>query len=283
MEKSCTQNPITLRKITDVSKYLPQIDPTETDAEIYNDVSQNRDIFHAILADDRTVGLACIRQEDDVFLYIYIFPTYRRRGYGYLSALAAQQQLPCSAPLNLATAYDSRNESAAKFVTKCGFVDKFSTSILRYRGTAFDIPDLPIRTHRDEDFYEAYTLSAEAFHFMRLETGHDPNSVPYEADEAARKVCLDTANERYVYVLDGEIVGAAHIDGAEIDNIAIKITHQGKGLGKLFVQFLVNEILEKGGEPFLYCLSVNTKARRLYDLLGFEESARNTYAVKRIP
>ena len=70
---------------------------------------------------------------------------------------------------------------------------------------------------------------------------------------------------------------------AELDNVAIRIDHQGKGFGKVFVKFLVKEILDKGvGDPFLYCLAVNQKARRLYDSLGFEEVFCNVFAVKTV-
>ena len=284
MEKSFAKSNIALRRITDPSKYQPQIDPVDMDTDIYNDVSKNRDTFYAIFADDdNTVGLCCIRDDADAFLYIYIFPEYRHKGYGYLAACTAERQIQSSPLLSIATSYDSKNEIAKNFAEKCGFEVKSSSSVMCYQGEKFDIPELPIHKHRDEDFVEAYSMSAEAFHIMRLETGHDPNSVPYVPDDEVRQYCLDTADERYIYVLDDEIVGCAHIDGAEIDNVAIKITHQGKGLGKLFVKFLVNEILEKGvGEPFLFCLSVNKKARRLYDSLGFEEVTCNIFAVKKV-
>ena len=274
---------IYIRKAAVPSVYLPCLDRNDADADFCLEVAQNRDTIHEILAADNTVGLCCIRDEEDAYLYIYIFPEYRRRGFGYGAVNAAQQQIHTSPLLSIATAYDSKNEIAAAFAEKCGFRKQFSSSVLYYRGGKFDIPELPIHKLRDEEFPEAYAVSAEAFHIMRLETGHDPNSVPYEPDEQIRQSCLETADERYVYTLDNEIVGSAHIDGPEIDNVAIKISHQGKGLGKLFVKYLVNEILDKDiGEPFLFCLTVNRKARHIYDALGFEEAVCNTYAVKNI-
>ena len=77
MEKSFAKSNIALRRITDPSKYQPQIDPADMDADIYNDVSKNRNTFYAIFADDdNTVGLCCIRDDADAFLYIYIFTHY---------------------------------------------------------------------------------------------------------------------------------------------------------------------------------------------------------------
>ena len=284
MEKSFAKSNIALRRITDPSKYQPQIDPVDMDTDIYNDVSKNRDTFYAIFADDdNTVGLCCIRDDADAFLYIYIFPEYRHKGYGYLAACTAERQIQSSPLLSIATAYDSKNEIAKNFAEKCGFEVKSSSSVMCYQGEKFDIPELPIHKHRDEDFVEAYSMSAEAFHIMRLETGYFPDSVPFVPDEETRKYCLETADDRYIYFQGDEIVGCAQLDGAELSNVSIAISHQGKGLGRAFVKFLVNEILEKGiGEPFLYCIVGNRKARQLYDSLGFREIVRNVYATKKI-
>ena len=282
MERSVAENDISIRKSSEVAKYLAQIDPADADGDFYNEVFKNSEEVRLVCCDDCVVGLVLIRQEDG-FLYVYIFPEYRQRGYGFPAAGAAERQLYDGGCICLGTAYDSRNEAARRFAEKCGFVKRSSTCMMKYRGERFEHPEIPVRKYRDEDFLEAYTLSAEAFHIMRVETGHDPDSVPYAPDEEARQYCADTAEGRYVYELDGEIIGCANVDGAELDNVAIRIDHQGKGFGKVFVKFLVNEILDKGvGDPFLYCLAVNQKARRLYDSLGFEEVFCNVFAVKTV-
>lgn len=272
---------LTICKITDASNYLSRILRDEVDAEFYKEVSKNGDGIYGICAEGEMVGLAYFPGFSDGFLYVYIFPEYRHRGYGYLAVCALEKYAQSLGYQMFATAYDKKNKVAVKLAGKCGFAPRFSTSIMKYKGEAFELPALPIRNHRDEDFIEAYTMSAEAFHKMRVETGHDPDSVPYVPGEEERRHAMETADQRYVYVLDDEIVGCACLDGAEIDNVSIKITHQGKGLGRMLVKYLVNRILEqKIGEPFLYCLTVNTKARRLYDSLGFQEMVCNEYAEK---
>ena len=282
MEKSVPAASVTIRKTADVSAYLPQIDRTDADAEFYKNVSQNSDDLYTICHGESTVGLACICDDTDAYLYIYIFPEYRHRGYGYSAVCAAERHLTASPLQSIAAAYNSRNEIAKKLAEKCGFTEKFCTSVMIYPGEKFELPELPVRQYQDEDFFEAYTLSAEAFHIMRLETGHNPDSVPYPATEEARNDCAATAEERYVYLADNEIIGCAHLDGAEIDNVAVRISRQGEGFGKNFVKYLVNLILEKEiGTPYLYCLFSNRKAWQLYASLGFIESVRNAYAVKK--
>ena len=283
MKSSTGEKNIVLQKIPNASIYLQKVIRADADGDFYNDVVQNREWIYGVFSEDQIVGLCSVRKGSEAFLYVYIFPEYRNRGYGFLAARVAEEHLSTSETITIGTAYDSKNHIAGRFAENCGFINKFSTSVMAYLGKRFDNPVLPIRKYRDEDFSEAYTLSAEAFHVMRVETGHDPDSVPYAADEEARQYCLDTADGRYVYVVNNEIIGCANIDGAEIDNIAIAIPHQGKGYGRAFVKFLVNEILDKDmGEPFLYCLGVNKKARQLYDSLGFTETACNVYAVKTI-
>lgn len=269
-------------KMDDISPYLAQIDRTDADADFYKDVSSNKGHIHTVCYAGEAVGLSSIIDDADAYVYVYIFPQHRLKGYGYL-AVRASEQLLHSTPLeSITTAYDSNNGVAERLSKKCGFLLKYESVVMEYPGEKFDIPVLPIQKHRDEDFLEAYTLSAEAFHIMRLETGHDPNSVPYPADENARQECLRTADERYIYALGDKIIGCAHIDGAEIDNIAIGIAHQGNGFGRKFIKFLTNEILEKETrKPFLYCLASNKKALQLYHSLGYVEICRNAYAVKK--
>ena len=109
--------------------------------------------------------------------------------------------------------------------------------------------------------------------------------------------------ELWLAELGGEIAGAMVVNHAANDGykgvpwqvqaepeqvvivhaFGVSSRHQGKGLGKAFVKYPVNEILDKQvGQPFLFCLGVNKKARQLYDSLGFQEVTCNAYATKQI-
>lgn len=282
MMESASEKLLRICKIADAAGYLSEIVSADADPDFCCDVSKNADHIYAVCYDDEVVGLVGIQDDSHAYIYVCIFPGYRNRGYGYLAVCAAEQM--CSSRcITIAASYDCGNGIAERLARKCGFIKKHESVAMTYSGEEFAVPALPIRKHRDEDFLEAYKLSAEAFHIMRLETGHDPNSVPYEPDDEIRQYCLETADERYVYLLDDEIIGCAHIEGAEIDNVAIKISHQGKGFGRAFVKFLTNEILKKGiGQPFLFCLVSNKKALRLYHSIGYTETRRYAYAQKQI-
>ena len=279
MENHC----ITLCRTDDVSAFLPQIDGADADflAELLED---KEDVF-AVCLDEKPVGLSVIAREvDSGFLYIFIFPAYRERGFGTASARLAEQQLLSSGLRNMETAYPEGNAAAACLAVKCGFSPKYSSARMKYRGKCFDVPPLPIRPYEDKDYPAAFALSAEAFHKMRTETGRFPESVPETPSDKGREHWRNTADERFVYVLNNEIVGYAHVDGSELDSVSIKTSHQGKGLGRRFVRFLVNFILEnKSGIPYLWCVVGNDKARQLYDSLGFEEAYREVFAFKKLP
>lgn len=181
------------------------------------------------------------------------------------------------------TSYSVNDEAARKFAEKCGFAKKYASARMTYRGERFALPELPVRQYEDGDFTDAFALSAQAFHKMRLETGCFPDFAPEEPSDEVRKRWAESPEERFVYVTDHEIVGYAHLDGPELDSVSIKISQQGKGFGKRFVQYLVNLILEKEtGAPSLWCVAGNDKARRLYDAVGFEERFRQEFAVKTI-
>lgn len=133
--------------------------------------------------------------------------------------------------------------------------------------------------YENKDYIEAFTLSDEAFHLMRLSTGHFPDSKLSEPSEKSRQNWLKEADSSYVYAINDEIVGYANLEHYTIDPVSIKVSHQGKGLGKNFVKYLTNVILEKEeSKPSLWCVVGNIKAKKLYDSLDYKEVETITIA-----
>ncbi|MBR6040920.1 MAG: GNAT family N-acetyltransferase [Clostridia bacterium] len=273
---------IEIIKLDDVTPYLDKIDRKDAEPGLLEEVSENGDEVFFIRVSDTIVGTTYISDEARAFVYVYIFPEYRNRGYGESAVSAAEQMIRTTPLLRILTAYNDQSEAAKRLAEKHGYAKKYSSALMEYRGERFEEPELPVRKYRDEDFDEAASLSAEAFHVMRLSTGCFPDSVVAQATEEDRKYCAENAENEYVIELNGEIVGYAAIDGTELEEVSIRIPHQGKGLGRKFVTYLTNRILEKGeGEPVLWCVVGNDKARALYDSLGYEEVCRNDFAEKK--
>ena len=180
------------------------------------------------------------------------------------------------------TGYDLRDPVAKALAEKCGYKKTFASAKMIYEGGAREESPLPVRGYREEDFLEAWTLSAEAFHRMRLSTGCFPDSTVGTPTDEKRAYWTETADERLVLEQDGEIVGCAEVSDEELSVVAIKISRQGEGLGRKFVSYCVNRILEKKiGAPVLWCVVGNVKARNLYESLGFREVYRYEYAEKK--
>ncbi len=284
MENEKTVCTMVIRKADDVSAYLPEIDGSDMYAGFYDAVSENDGDIGVICLGEKTIGLAEAENgKDEGYVYVYIFPEYRHNGYGCAAAKLAERQITSPELRRIYTSYSVKDEAARRFAAKCGYPAAYASAHMTYHGERFALPELPVRQYEDGDYAEAFTLSAEAFHKMRLETGRFPDSVPGTPGDESRRAWAESADERYVYTADHEIVGYAHVEGPELDSVSIRISRQGNGFGKRFVQFLVNRILEKETEPpCLWCVVENGKARSLYDSLGFEEDRCEEFAIRRI-
>lgn len=280
-----TDNDLKICKADNIKDYLPLIDGSETDAETYSAFLENDYSAHLLFYKNEAVGAVVYEMEDDRgFLSVYIFPEYRRKGIGGSVVRSVEERFARKKVKKFVTAYKSDKLSAKDFAEKCGFKEEFSSAQMVYGGEKFDIPELPIRRYEDKDFSEAFTLSDEAFHSMRLGTGLFPNSHLSKPNEKIRRSWSKDADCEYVYTLNNEIIGYAKVDGSIIDSVSVKISHQGKGLGRNFVKYLTNVIIEKeGGAPRLWCVVGNGNARRLYDSLGYKERERVTFLYKDIP
>lgn len=268
-------------RVMEPSVYLPYIDAGETDSDFLSALEGNGDEVYALSAGEETVGLACVCGGGRAFLYLYIFPRYRNMGYGRRAAASLEQRLYASSLNRITTCYHTDNHIAAGLAKSCGYTKEFSSAYMIYTGPRFEEEAVPVRQYQDADYQAAQALEAEAFHVMRLGTGCFPDSVPTAPSEEMRREWEETSGERFVCVLEDEIVACAHVEGAELDSISVKLTHQGKGIGKRFLKYIVNGLLDAGHKEIsLYCV-VGNNARYLYEQVGFQEVFRNDYAVKK--
>ena len=270
---------IALQELSRPSGLLSRVDRREADADFLLCAAADEGMFYTILSGGEPVGLA---QAEPGWLYLYIFPEHRRRGYA-AAAAALLEALPHMAEQEELTAcWNSGCAAGAALAASCGYREKYASDCMVYAGPPFPPEDPPIRGYRDADYPAAHALTAEAFHRMRLSTGCFPDSALEEGSEEMRRRWADTAGERFVYELEGEILGYAHIEGPELDCVAVKPGRQGGGIGRSLVRHTVNHILSSGHrEVFLYCVAGNRRARGLYDSLGFRAVYRNCYGVKK--
>lgn len=283
---------IAVLNIRNASEYLPQVDIHEADADFLCAVSENEETVYAVLHRGAAVGLALTEKGPNAFLYVYIFPPYRHRGFGKAAVLLLEQELAlhdgtvhdgAHGLMDISTCYRGGDPVACAFAGRCGYEKEFASDYMVYSGPRFGAAEVPVRQYRDGDYLETQALSAEAFHRMRLGTGCFPDSAPEPPDEEERKDWAGTAEERFVYLDGDEIIGYAHLRGGEISSVSVKPGRQGKGVGKAFLKYLVNTLIDAGHTSVsLYCVAGNERARNLYDALGFAAVYRNTYAKKKV-
>lgn len=273
---------VTVGKIVNAAEYLPEIEINEADAEFFSAVSGNENSIYAVRFREKAVGLAQMVRGEMAFAYVYIFPKYRRNGYGRAALALLEWQLRDFGSKQILTCYRSTDTATGAFARDCGYEKQFASDYMVYTGPAFVLENVPVREYRDEDYPAAHAMYAEAFHRMRVGTGCFPDSVPEAPSGRMRKYWAETAGERLVWVENGEIAGYAHLEGNEIGSVSVKPEMQGKGIGRRFVKEVINRILAECEMVSLYCVVGNDKARSLYDSLGFLPVCRNDYAVKKL-
>lgn len=267
---------VTVKRITNASAYIPNIG-TDADEEFRACASLNDADIFAVLSTDVTVGLALAAAGDPSLLYVYIFPPFRRNGFG----TAANRQLETM--LNPAIQSCCRHDDAFSrhFLSRLGYQPEFTSSFMVYAGADFSITDAPIRPYTASDFATAHQFTAEAFHIMRLASGQFPNSVIEEPDAATESYWKATAHRRFVYEANGQICGMLELGEGTIECVAVAPFCQKHGIGMCLVKFGVNRLMEEGKQTIgLYCVTGNP-ARHLYEKLGFTEQYRNVYALKK--
>ncbi|NBG88838.1 GNAT family N-acetyltransferase [Isachenkonia alkalipeptolytica] len=229
------------------------------------------------------LGLVQIEPEKDTsFVIVYVPLNHRNRGLGSRILQYAEEVLHQEETKKIMTTYSMNHENSKGFAKKHGYERLFSSAYLKRSDGKFTIEQVPVRPYRDEDFEEAFTLSAKAFHEMRLRVGDFPDSAVGKPSEGICSAWKQDAGNRYIYELNGEIAGYGRLEGNEIESISVRTDLQGQGIGMKFTRYLCNELYNRGNkEIYLWCV-VGNKARNLYDHLGFREVFVSEFALKSI-
>lgn len=232
-------------------------------------------LFISVFIEDQLAALAQVNEPGTLsYLTVYVAPLFRRQGIGSAVVRYAEEKLRTGGTEKVRSSFRANYPSTLTFAHKLGYGDYFSSSLMRRTGGPFPmekLEELPVRSYTDQDYTASQSLYAEAFHEMRVRVGSFPDSVVAQPSEQERRSWLEDAQDRFVYVLNGEIAAYAHLSTGEISSISVRSDLQGHGIGKTFMRYLCNEIYRRGyANVDLWCV-VGNNARILYDRLGFEE------------
>lgn len=252
------------------------------DEALLTAINNKENNLYTISNNNHYVGVLQLNEREKSFLYIFIFPLYRRNGIGTQVVQLCEKKLKIVNANQIMTTYRSTDIEAKHFANKRGYVRQFSSECMKYSGSKFEITELPVRGYCNKDYSAAHEMYARAFHEMRVRVGDFPNSIIEEPNDNMRNHWAKTSDERFVYIMNNEIVGYAHVEGNEIGSISIKPEMQGKGIGRDFVKYICNKLLDDGKYPIiLYCV-VGNWAKNLYTSLGFQEVYVSDFAIKYI-
>ncbi len=227
----------------------------------------NFDRGYLLFEDKRPIGFSAYSLEDRrAELFIFIAEDKRRRGNGSYLLEETLTRLKVSSIDELVVGFD-RELGYHQFFIKNGFKSWWPLEGMRREPEAFDL-DRRIVAYDDIYFQEAFKIHEESFHKMRLSIGME--SEIREAGQEDRDKWW--AKRDYIFLLidSQELVGVIILTDGDLDRLAIKDGHQGKGYGRIMVEFGLNYQYERARkESVLWCLSQNP-AQKLYEKMGFE-------------
>ena len=242
---------ISIRQMTDIDYDLASNRLNFEDADtVFVEAFENKKNMYSIWNENDLVGVAQIKEGKKAYVYVFIDTLYRCNGIGDLTLNLCEQILRDAGAETIMTTYQIDHDAAKLFAKKHGYIHSFSSTYMKYDGDKFDIPFLSIREYNDVDFESAHEMYARAFHEMRIRDGDFPDSVIEQANDYMRKYWDTTKKERLVYVQGSEIIGYAHVVGNEIGSISVKSQYQGQGIGRMFMKFICNKILDTDFELY---------------------------------
>ena len=219
-----------------------------------------------IKVDDEIVGVLQLATSKKAFVYIYVFPEFRKAGIGQSALRLCEEKAFSNGCGQVSTMYRTDRIAGRLFAEKSGYRRTYSMAYMEYSGTRFTTEEEPIREYRDGDYESAHEMYAKAFHEMRVSVGDFPDSVIEKQSDKMRQHWARTSNERLVYTTDGMIIGYAHIAGNEIGSVSVAIPYQGHGLGRNFVKAICNKILDDGYDVVtLYCVVGNRAKKAIWE------------------
>ncbi len=214
-------------------------------------------------------------------LVIYISPNHRNSGYGNILYNFVESKIKESEIRKLELVYVNDPENKY-FLSKKGFDIEFSSTYMTYSGGKVDDCKYKIIQYEDKHYLETRTVIREAYHKMQVAVGIEEENFEYPPNEAQRKLYLEDAENRYLMLLENEIIASITLDDEEIDDLVVSVKHQGKGYGRELMAFAINKLIDDGYDQLeLWCI-VGNPAEQFYSKIGFEEQMIHDISYKRL-
>lgn len=215
----------------------------------------------------------------------------RRRGRGTVAALAAEEVLRGWRCDQILVSVPAGAVAALRLVTALGYTER-SRNMVKTLGGAPELPaGVTVRPMADEEYAVWERRSLEGFAQSWIDRGMSEERARAKAEASRREHLSQGAAtpgvELNVVVRDGAVIGSLWTgrreltpgeEAAFVYDIEVAEEQRGRGYGRALMLLAERMAVESGVRQLgLHVFAGNTPALRLYESLGFETTAVNSY------
>lgn len=213
---------------------------------------------------------------------IFVDETYRRKGFGTQLLSAADQMFRKNDDVERAKCASLTTDDASlSFLTQNGYQLDHSMFLMKRDACLLPITETKahIRHYQNEDYFVFQSLLETVFYDLRKRLGYQ---LWYrEASENDKHRFLNDKENRYVMILEGQIIAIGILYHQTVEAIAVRQEYQAQGYGKSFMSFLVNELIGRRAETIQLWVDYGNEAKLLYENLGFTDLAQYQFLSRR--
>jgi ribosomal protein S18 acetylase RimI-like enzyme len=211
---------------------------------------------------------------------IFVNKEYRRMGIGAALITKADKILSQNVAVERSIGFCIDGDRCSlQFLYKHGYYISYSSFIMEREGVLLPESNISVRGYEDDDYVICHNICEIAFYEMHERVGILP-SYYYPPNETERMRFAVDRDNRFVMLHNSEIAAVGIIDGLELSHLSVRPDLQSRGYGRVFISFLVNEIVRRGAKIVTLGVVKGNPAIKLYKSLGFKEKALNHLVTK---
>ena len=204
-------------------------------------------------------------------VFTYVIPGSRRQGIGtqlYDETMRYAHELKLNF-VDIAFRHDK--DDATPFYRKLGYEKWYGLHDMHYCGSAQPVTDMNLISYENK-YFEPYAEGmSSSFYEMRRIHDFRPHLCCALSKEK-REELLNNKDNIFMLLVNGMLTASVKVNNnGSLGDVFVLPLYQGKGYGRIIMQFGINEALHRGmKEITLDVVEWNARALKLYLSLGFE-------------
>lgn len=200
----------------------------------------------------------------------YIVPGSRRKGIG---TLLYNEIMKYTAGINLkfvSARFRVDKDDATSFYKNLGYEKWYGEHDLLYNGSEQPESDLKFVSYEDK-YFEQYAEGLRTSFYEQRKVNDFQPYLCCELSKEKREEFLNNRDNLFLLLNDEKLISSVIIrNNGYIEDLFVVPSYQGKGYGKVTLQFAINKAIKKGSNSIaLDTAEWNTRALNLYRSLGF--------------